>query len=733
MLVRTLSLFLFAGLAFAAAPSFPVLTYSTYLRDSFTPTAIATDPSGNIYMAGNAIVDAETSQTTALVVKLNPQASQYLYVHYLSGSGNDYATGLAVDPAGNAYVGGWTTSPDFPVTGSGNLGTEPGKYGGQYFVANLDPSGNLVFSDLFDGGEYPGAAVAVNAAGQILVTGMNGPALPWTPGAYAVPNPSEHPFLFELDPTGTKIVFSATGIGGSAIALDSSGNIYVAGSTGLIDYPTTPGAYQTVFPISNFCTNGGPCQITGQGYNQYVTKIDPTGSKLIYSTAVSGSGNTTNAGLAVDAAGNVFLTGYTAASYPFTVTLPAVPLADAPFKLAALPFLSKLDVLGHTLLFSVPAGGAGVQLDSNGAVFVGGGLGWASMNYTVTASLSASASVPAKCLPNNLFIQSSAYASQVDATSGNVLGSQFIGGSLLAASGVTLVGSTLWIAGATVRADFPFTANALTLPNLQSGFRAGAYLGAVDFSQPPPPAGTPQIGCIVDSAALAPAGLAAPYQLLTIFGTGLGPVTGVSATDNSTIALGGVSVDFGGVSAPMLYASSTQVNFAVPLQDASESSAAMQLTVNGIPAPARQFPLTAANPSLFLDTTHTYQANSTEFVTLAFNGDGSVNSPTNPAPPGSALSVFVNGVSTGPQNGTPHQFASNDGWTVTDSVQSGPFVVRVDLQVFPPEGNNLVCSQSLCFAHFGLYEVNAVPLGSETPTYPNGPAFGGLVYVGPNK
>src|SRR5580698_88962 len=106
MLIRSLSFLLYSGLAFAA--SYPVLTYSTYLRDSFTPTAIATDASGNIYMAGNAIVDPATSQTTVLVVKLNPQGTQYLYTRYFGGSANDYANAIAVDSTGNAYVAGYT-------------------------------------------------------------------------------------------------------------------------------------------------------------------------------------------------------------------------------------------------------------------------------------------------------------------------------------------------------------------------------------------------------------------------------------------------------------------------------------------------------------------------------------------------------------------------------------------------------------------------------------------------
>ena len=262
MLIRTLSPLFFSGLA-CAAPSFPVLKYSTYLRDSFVPKAIATDSSGNVYMAGNAVVDPATSQSTVLVVKLNPQGSQYLYVRYFGGSVKDSANAIAVDGEGNAYVAGSTASPDFPVTSGGRLGTAPmGLTSQRSFVVKLDPSGAMVFSDLLGGSAGSAAqAIAVNATGQIIVTGMvsdgGGPAFPTTAGAYSIANTANHPYLLELDPTGTKTVFSATGIGGGAIALDASGNIYVAGSTSLLDYPTTPGAYQSTIPAFQICF--APC------------------------------------------------------------------------------------------------------------------------------------------------------------------------------------------------------------------------------------------------------------------------------------------------------------------------------------------------------------------------------------------------------------------------------------------------------------------------------------------
>jgi Beta-propeller repeat len=102
--------------ALAATPAAPALVYSTYLRDSFTPTAIATDAAGNIYLAGSALVDPGNYLTTGLVVKLNPQGTQYLYVRYWGGSVRDAVNAMAVDSAGDVYIVGDTLSPDFPVT-----------------------------------------------------------------------------------------------------------------------------------------------------------------------------------------------------------------------------------------------------------------------------------------------------------------------------------------------------------------------------------------------------------------------------------------------------------------------------------------------------------------------------------------------------------------------------------------------------------------------------------------
>ncbi len=213
-----------------------------------------------------------------------------------------------MDRAGNAYVVGMTYSPDFPVT-TGAPPTTASTDTRRSFLTKLDPNGEVLFSTLLGGTAPSGAqAVAVTAQGLILVSGnAQGPGFPVTASAYNVPDTTGRPYLMELDSSGAKVIFSATGIGGSAIAFDPSGNIYVAGNTARLDYPTTPGAYQTTFHLAFYCF--GLCQIGFAGVNQHVTKLKPDGSSLIYSTAVSGSsgGQTVNAGLAVDAAGNAYL------------------------------------------------------------------------------------------------------------------------------------------------------------------------------------------------------------------------------------------------------------------------------------------------------------------------------------------------------------------------------------------------------------------------------------------
>jgi uncharacterized protein (TIGR03437 family) len=728
MAVRLFWLVLCAGFGLAA----PVLTYSTYLRDGFTPNAITTDSSGNIYLAGNLVVDPVARQTTALVAKLNPQATKYLYVRVLGGSVYESGNAIAVDSAGNAYIAGQTASADFPVTAGGNLAALPtGTTDQRSFVTKLDPTGNIVYSAVVGGTTYSAAqSIALTPKGQAIVSGLSySSSFPTTAGAYAIADSKNHPYLLELDPTGTKLVFSATGIGGSALALDTSGNIYIAGTTTLTDYPTTPGAYQSKITGVQICF--APCHGTFAGGNQYVTKVDPTGSQLLYSTGLSGTHTSLNTGLAVDQAGNAYVTGIAGTGYPYTVTPPAYPsLSLEASQIASLPFVSKLDPTGQNLLFSVPAGGAGVQVDSNQSVYAGGRAGTQSSlvgGYFVPAAIPVLANVPSACLPNGQSIVNSAYVSQLDGASGNLLGTQFVGGSNLSLSAVALAGSTLWVAGPTSGPDVPLSPNALipdfVFPDPGVGLGAGAYLGAVDFAQPQPAAGTPQMACVLDAADFSPAGSVARYQIVTIIGSNVGPATGVAAEGDGTFSLAGVSVNLGPFPAPLLYVSSTQINFAIPLVTYSQPSSVLKVTVNGVSSLPRQFVLNYnGTPHVFMNMAEPNNSSTNPFggfLPLALNADGSINSGANPAKQSSTVSVFVNGLAPDPQiNTAPVLLYSIYGWQVKSVTQINPFVMRVDVQTpailinAPLPGPGSGCTQAICYSTLMLF----LPYGQISPT-----------------
>src|SRR5579863_7380965 len=174
--------------------------------------AVQVDSGGNIYLAGSQSGDA-------FVTKLSPDGSQVLYATKLGGSMSDFASRLAIDATGNAYLFGQTQSPDFPVT-PGAAQTTLMATNGQGFAAKLDPKGNVVYATFLGGSQSinPSGGIAVDPAGDLYVSGQ-----------YVVFNVSPTPpqFVMKLGPTGNLAATMNT-IGGP-IALDAQGNLYVAG------------------------------------------------------------------------------------------------------------------------------------------------------------------------------------------------------------------------------------------------------------------------------------------------------------------------------------------------------------------------------------------------------------------------------------------------------------------------------------------------------------------------
>jgi hypothetical protein len=371
----------------------PVLVYSTYLGSSASDagTGIAVDADGNAYLTGStptsdfpttpgAFQTTNADSSDAFVTKLNPTGSALVYSTYLGGNGDEAANGIAVDAAGNAYVTGVTvkvtgpTGNTFPTTPGGfQQGSSSGV---NAFVTKLDPTGSaLVYSSFLGGGADSGSGIAVDASGNAYVTGRTESTIfPTTPGAFQTTSAGlADAFVTKVDPTGSALVYS-TYLGGNGveqglgIAVDAAGNAYVTGQTESSNFPTTPGAFQTTF---------------GGIGDAFVTKVDPTGSALVYSTYLGGSSSCcgdAGLGIAVDATGNAYVTGSTDST-----DFPTTPGAfqQTTLGVAGAGFVTKLNPTGSALVYSTYLGGnsttsalgLGIAVDSAGNAYVAGAAG----------------------------------------------------------------------------------------------------------------------------------------------------------------------------------------------------------------------------------------------------------------------------------------------------------------------------------------------------------------------
>jgi hypothetical protein len=313
----------------------PSLIYSTYLGGTGQDYGygIAVDAAGSAYVTG--YTSSNPFPTTlgafqtgyaggaldAFVTKLNPTGSALVYSTYLGGSGADYAYSIAVDATGNAYVCGYTNNgvTSFPTT----LGAYQTIFGGSYdvFVTKLNADGKGLVYSTFLGGtgdDRSGNGIAVDAAGNAYVCGFtasDNTTFPLTSGAFQTTygGGAFDAFVTKLNPTATAPLLYSTYLGGGgndyaqSVAVDTAGNAYVTGYTSSNDFPNTPGVFQPALNAS---------------LDAFVTKLNPTGTApLIYSTYLGGSGDDRGIDIAIDAAGNAYVTGYTssiAATFPWT-------------------------------------------------------------------------------------------------------------------------------------------------------------------------------------------------------------------------------------------------------------------------------------------------------------------------------------------------------------------------------------------------------------------------------
>ncbi|HSE18814.1 MAG TPA: SBBP repeat-containing protein [Pyrinomonadaceae bacterium] len=459
----------------------PTLAFSTYLGGSSMDRGegIAVDAAGNAYITGNTFstnfpvtpgafqtMKAGIAETDALVTKMNATGTALIYSTYLGGSNRDSSNDIAVDAAGNAYITGLTDSGDLPTTPGAFRTTPAGGDDFNSFVTKLNPTGTaLVYSTYL--GPGLGTGVVVDSSGNAYITGQAAPGFPTTPGAFqAMSGGNSDAFATKLNATGTALIYS-TFLGGSGfdigteIAIDSAANAYVTGRAEA-GFPVTSGAFQTIL---------------GGSFDGFVTKLNTTGTALVYSTFLGGTTADTGNGIAVNAAGNAYVIGVTD-SINFPTTPGAFQTAKATGSDA---FVTELSVAGDALVYSTYLGGNAndsgfdIALDAAGNAS-GTGL-TESSNFPTTPDAIQSA--------NAGF--SDAFVTRVNASGTGLVFSTYLGGSGFD-SGISIsvdLAGSIYVTGGTGLglsqvADFPTTPGAFQ--TTYGGGSSDAFVAKITFS-----------------------------------------------------------------------------------------------------------------------------------------------------------------------------------------------------------------------------------------------------------
>ncbi len=401
----------------------PVLSYSTYLGGSGNDAAfdIAVGSDGSAFVTGSTDSSefSPLGGTNGFVAKLSPDGTQRTYLAIIGGSGDDTGFSIALDNAGAAYVTGATNSVDFPVATSFQSSFGGGSQ--DAFVAKLSPDGSsIVYASYFGGsGNDAGFGVAVDSSGSAYVTGSTDSPELSTLGNTDV-------FVTKLSPAGNARVYSCI-LGGSGddtgfdIAVDGQGSAYIVGSTDSTDFKTA-NALQPNF---------------GGAQDAFVAKLSPDGSSLVYSTYLGGTGNDSGFGVAVDSAGNAYVTGST--DSPEFTTLGGRDV-----------FVAKLNAAGTERTYFTILGGSGddagfdIAIDSAGNAYVTGSTD--SSNFTIANPLQAN--------PGG---SQEAFLAKLDPAGSTLSYSTLLGGSQ-GDSGFAIVadsGGNAFITGFTSSSNFP--------------------------------------------------------------------------------------------------------------------------------------------------------------------------------------------------------------------------------------------------------------------------------------
>jgi uncharacterized protein (TIGR03437 family) len=615
------------------------------LNSQDTAKLLVADPTGNLFIVSSAM---KTSTVTNIHVTKTDGSGNVLTSFDFGGSGMDTPNAAAVDSEGNLVIVGVTQSPNFPLV-------SPLQKSGAIFVTKINGTlQSIVYSTLLGGGGISASAVALDAAGNIYVTGTAGAGFTTTPGVLQGSAPAPPPdgevvsgFITEISASGTSLIFS-TYFGGagflcagnpldnpclsypglvgpailtapSAIAVDSSGAIVISGVSNANNLPVSQNAYAQ------------QCGCNNQLAAVFVAKIAAGGAQLVWGTYVpinqppllTYSPSVT--GMALDASGNVIVAGDAQQGLPVTPNAlqASYPVPSGSF-FAYAGFVVKLNSSGSSLVF---------------ATYLGGGSTFSNGIALPAATDSA----------GTIWLTGSSEIAELPAPAGTpALGTNYIAG--LSPDGSSLV-SLFTAPNGAAGAAIAITPQG-TLAALGS---AGSLLISSSTAGP----------SLMGIAGAASSGISATVcarELLSIYGINIGASSALGpqiANNIISTSLGGVQVLFNGVPAALLYASPTQINAIVPSAVAGQATTTIQIVT---PSGAIDGPVLAVQPTqpqVFLNAAGS---------ALALNQDGTVNSASNQAQPGSIVTIWMTGGGALP--GTPDD-------VINTSLSANPYPISM--------------------------------------------------------
>jgi uncharacterized protein (TIGR03437 family) len=608
--------------------------FTTSIGDNYPymVSTTTTDAAGNTYIVGSRVlgsggpfafrIGAATSSSLPVasdvfVTKLDPNG-KLLFTNTYAGKGVDTGTAITLDPSGNIYVAGNTTSNDFPLSKA--LQNQPNSTFGTGFIIKLSNDGTtILYSTYFGGtlGPTSISALATDSKGNLYLTGSTSaedfPHTTGMPFGNLAPFgslPTSGAILASISAAGDKILYSGAIVGtaisnpyayeygqttGAGIGVDAAGNAYVAGNTNTTDLATTSGVIQP------------------KGIGAFVAKANAAGTGLSYLTYLGAgqnqspmspsitAGNIVNA-IAVDAAGNAYLGGFSSGSFPTT------PGALQPH------FNFPINYMGPGLPPLVFEGFLG-KLKPDGSA-----MEWATYldRGTIAASGTFVQSIAIDAAGNTWGTGITGY-SPFPNTSGVSTGPDFLVGLNAAGSALNyFLNEPIGTIGQSVGVD-------------GSGFVHLAGVNGFVYAIPPASPFIKNITYFQNAFGGNVTARIAPGEVISIYGAGIGPSVAAIATPTSGLypqTLAGVQVTINGRNMPLLYVSSNQINAIVPMALATGVGATVRV-INGT-ALSPDFPVWIV-PS----APHSYPT--------VLNQDGTINGTSNPARGGSVVTFYGTG------------------------------------------------------------------------------------------